>query len=136
MMRLWEQAMVQGPGLFMRVLPVHLPFFILRPMKPAASPKGLHVSIAKDYGTMSMWAADFIEEQLIEQRTLLLCASAGGSPTGCYEELGKRNQKTPGLFTKLRVLQIDEWGGLEPGHPATCRSYLETHLLRDRKSVV
>ena len=102
-------------------------------MKSPASPKGLRVSIANDYEAMSVSAADFIEEQLIELPRLLLCASAGGSPTGCYEQLAERNQKTPKLCSQLRVLQIDEWGGLEPEHPATCRSYLERYLLQPLK---
>ena len=36
----------------------------------------------------------------------------------------------PAIFKKLRVLQIDEWGGLPPGNPATCRTDLQNKLLQ------
>ena len=79
---------------------------------------------------MSRWAADFVETELREQPDLLLCASAGGTPTGLYCRLAKRNATAPAIFKKLRVLQIDEWGGLPLGNPATCRTDLQDKLLR------
>src|SRR4051812_8960494 len=89
----------------------------------------LHLRVAQDYPTMSRWAADFIEAESVSRPGLLLCASAGGTPTGIYERLAARHQHNPKLFGKLRVLQIDEWGGLPPENPATCRTDLQQKLL-------
>ena len=92
--------------------------------------KGLSLRIAKDYEGMSRAAAQFIERELKGKPDLILCASAGGSPTGTYGRLARRCEQSSRLFRKLRVLQIDEWAGLAPENPATCRTYLQNHLLR------
>lgn len=78
---------------------------------------------------MSEEAADFICGELKERPDLLLCASAGVTPTRTYELLAARYARDPGLFKQMRVLQIDEWCGLAPGSPATCRADLQTKLL-------
>ena len=99
-------------------------------MEACAKGTNLRLRLAKDYRTMSRWAADFIEADLKFQPDLLLCASAGGTPTGTYERLAARHLTNPKLFRKLRVLQIDEWGGLPRGHPATCSTDLQHKLLQ------
>lgn len=89
----------------------------------------MHVQIDKDYTAMSARAADFIVAELKQRPDLLLCASAGGTPTGPYEQLAVRHAHQPQLFKKMRVVQIDEWVGPAPSHPATCRYDLQTKLL-------
>jgi galactosamine-6-phosphate isomerase len=84
--------------------------------------------VAKDYPDMSRLAADFIEKEVRSQPDLLFCASAGGTPTGVYEQMASSHARNPRLFKKFRVLQIDEWGGLSPRNPATCRMDLVTKL--------
>src|SRR5262249_23534578 len=37
---------------------------------------------------------------------------------------------TPHLFQSLRVVKLDEWGGLAMGEPGTCEQQLQAHLLR------
>ena len=89
----------------------------------------MRIQIDKDYKAMSARAADFIVAQLKRRPDLLLCASAGGTPTGPYEQLADRYTRQPQLFKKMRVVQIDEWVGPAPTHPATCRYDLQTKLL-------
>jgi len=89
----------------------------------------LDIHVAEDYETMSRWAEDLIAGELKRQPDLLLCASAGGTPTRTYEQLASRCKKQPRLFSKLRILQIDEWAGLPAGNPARCDSDLRTKLL-------
>src|SRR5438270_321961 len=36
----------------------------------------------------------------------------------------------PGLFRKLRLLKVDEWGGLSPNSPASCEGDLRLKLLK------
>jgi galactosamine-6-phosphate isomerase len=85
--------------------------------------------IAEDYAAMSQGAADLIVAELKRRPDLLLCASAGGTPTTAYERLAARRARQPRLFEKMRVLQIDEWGGLPRENPATCQADLQTKLL-------
>jgi 6-phosphogluconolactonase/glucosamine-6-phosphate isomerase/deaminase len=89
----------------------------------------MRIKVDKDYTTMSGQAADFIVSELKRRPNLLLCASAGGTPTGPYEQLAIRYSQQPRLFRKMRVVQIDEWVGLAPTHAATCRYDLQTKLL-------
>ncbi len=89
----------------------------------------MHIQIDKDYASMSARAADFIVSELKARPNLLLCASAGGTPTGPYAQLATRCSRQPRLFKKMRVVQIDEWVGPHPTHPATCRYDLQTKLL-------
>jgi galactosamine-6-phosphate isomerase len=89
----------------------------------------MRIQIDKDYAAMSARTADFIAAELKQHPGLLLCASAGGTPTGPYEQLAARYTTQPQLFKKMRVVQIDEWVGPPPSHPATCRSDLQTKLL-------
>jgi galactosamine-6-phosphate isomerase len=60
---------------------------------------------------------------------LLLCASAGNTPNGAYAQLVARHARQPRLFSKLRVLQIDEWYGLRRDNPSCCEADLRRKLL-------
>jgi galactosamine-6-phosphate isomerase len=78
---------------------------------------------------MSRQAAQLIIAELKRRPRLLLCASAGGTPRGMYAQLAAHYARRPAVFSKIRVLQIDEWAGLPQSSPATCESDLRTHLL-------
>lgn len=90
---------------------------------------GLRIRVARTYDAMSQEAADFICSALEQRPNLLLCASAGGTPTRACELLAAHYARAPGLFKQMRVLQIDEWCGLAPGSLATCHADLQTKLL-------
>jgi len=91
------------------------------------------VRVAKAYARMSSHAADIICEELQRKPDLLLCLSAGGTPTGLYEELVKRRLFNPKLFSRFRAMGVDEWGGLPAGGPGTCQADLERKLLGPMK---
>jgi galactosamine-6-phosphate isomerase len=90
---------------------------------------GLRIQVLDFYEAMSRDAADLICRELKQKPNLLLCVSAGATPTRTYELLAARYGRQPKLFNRLRVVQIDEWGGLAPGDPATCAEDLRTKLL-------
>ncbi len=96
--------------------------------RPAASCP-LNIQVAKDYETLSRLAAATILQEIQHQPDLLLCASAGGTPTRSYELLGARCARQPRLLSRLRVIQIDEWAGLPRNHPATCAADLTKKLV-------
>lgn len=89
----------------------------------------LRVDIADSYEAMSRRAERLIVSEVRKRPELVLCASAGGSPTLLYEMLGTRHEREPRLFNRIRVLQIDEWGGLPRRNPASCESDLRRKLL-------
>jgi len=99
-----------------------------RLMRTVLAPS-LKIQALATYEAMSRRAADFICAELERRPNLLLCVSAGGTPTRAYDLLASRCRSEPGLFRQLRVLQIDEWGGLTAGDPATCEADLGTKVL-------
>jgi len=62
---------------------------------------------------------------------LLLCAATGNTPTTTYQHLVTKQH----LFStdQMRILKLDEWGGVPAHHPGTCESYLQTHLIKPLK---
>ncbi len=97
-------------------------------MKRHINLHGFTFHVADTYAEMSGQAADLVLSALKQNPRLLLCASAGGTPTGMYERLAAAYSRTPKLFSKLRVIQIDEWAGLSANHPVSCKSDLEQKL--------
>lgn len=90
----------------------------------------MRIEIFNTYKELSQKAKDIILQEIEKKKDLLLCTATGGSPTETYELLGKEYEQQPELFSRLRVLKLDEWGGISMDHPASCESYLQAHLLQ------
>lgn len=90
----------------------------------------LRFNIAATAEEMSRRAAAVVLQALRQDPNLLLCSSAGGTPTGIYAALAARAAKEPKLFKRMRVILVDEWLGPPPGHPATCKKDVTEKLLR------
>jgi galactosamine-6-phosphate isomerase len=80
------------------------------------------------YEELSEYAAELIVNQARKKGDLLLGASTGESPLGLYRQLAVAEQEAPGLFGNVRIVQLDEWGGLPPDRPASCAYYLRANL--------
>jgi len=101
---------------------------MLRRMKIESLP-GIQFVVAADYEGMSRRAAAQIRSFLRTKPEALVGLATGVSPLRTYQLLAKRAAREPQLFRKLRILKLDEWGGLEQNDPATCESYLQRHVL-------
>lgn len=91
---------------------------------------GMDFEVAESYEAASRRAEQIIVADLKRRPGLILCASAGSTPTRTYELLAARAARQPRLFAKMRVLQIDEWGGLPRGHLGSCAHDLRVKLLQ------
>ncbi|HTL56390.1 MAG TPA: 6-phosphogluconolactonase [Candidatus Limnocylindrales bacterium] len=89
----------------------------------------LRTRVATSYEVMGAEVAQAILSGIKQKPDLLLCVSAGGTPSGAYNCLAAQYARQPRLFKKLRVIQIDEWGGLPRDHAATCQTDLRAKLL-------
>jgi galactosamine-6-phosphate isomerase len=89
----------------------------------------MNIRYYEDYEAMSLAAAQLVYAAIRAKPDLLLCAATGGSPTGLYQELQKYYQEDSEAFQDLRVVKLDEWGGLHARHPATCEHYLQQHVI-------
>ncbi len=89
----------------------------------------MNISYCSDYREMSSLAASLVVDAIREDPGLLLCAATGSSPEGLYRELREQAAVEADLFTHLRILKLDEWGGIPENHPVSCEHYLRTRLL-------
>jgi galactosamine-6-phosphate isomerase len=79
---------------------------------------------------MSQRAAKFLHTRVREKPDLLLCAATGGTPTRTYELFARSWDNHRGEVARLRVIKLDEWGGLAAvDAEATCEAYVRRHLL-------
>lgn len=95
------------------------------------------VRILPDHEAMSQAAADRIADALGARPDAILCLATGATPTRAYESLVARRSADPRRLERVRVLKLDEWGGLDDDDPATCEHYLRGLVvdpleLRDR----
>jgi galactosamine-6-phosphate isomerase len=86
--------------------------------------------IFPDHESMSQAAATWLAQQIRQKPHTLLCLATGASPTRTYDLLAARHESSPNLFRRLRVLKLDEWGGLAMDDPATSEQHLQQHLVR------
>ena len=90
----------------------------------------MKIEVFDTYQELSLKAKDIINQEIQNKNDLLLCTATGGSPTKTYELLGLEYQEKPKLFSRLRIIKLDEWGGIPMDQPGTCESYLQTNLIR------
>ena len=89
----------------------------------------MKLKVYSDYEQMSRAAADFILAELQNRPDLLLCTATGASPTRTYGFLAEQFQRDPATFQRLRVLNLDEWGGLAMDDPGSSETYLQRHVI-------
>jgi galactosamine-6-phosphate isomerase len=89
----------------------------------------MHITYCGDYGEMSSMAASLVLEDIKKKPELLLCTATGSSPEGLYRELATTAEKEKELFKQLRILKLDEWGGIPQNHPVSCEYFLRIKLL-------
>jgi galactosamine-6-phosphate isomerase len=85
----------------------------------------MNITRVSNYQELSALAAKHIINEVTHKPDLLFCAATGGSPTGMYAEMAKEKS----VFSKMRVIKMDEWGVIPASHPDSCESYLHKHLL-------
>lgn len=68
---------------------------------------------------MSTEGFELIKKEMEHKPNLLFCVASGGSPSGTYSKLAAYKELHPTFGDQLRVIKLDEWGGLEPDSPFT-----------------
>ena len=89
----------------------------------------MKITYCGDYEEMSALAATFTFNVLLEKKNLLLCAATGNSPTGLYSKLVEKIGNDRSLNREIRIIKLDEWGGVPENHEVTCERYLQKHVL-------
>jgi galactosamine-6-phosphate isomerase len=89
----------------------------------------MKVTYFDSYETMSRQAGELIAAEIAGQKNLLLCAATGRSPEGAYMELVRHSKEGDIDVSRIRIIKLDEWGGVPHNHPVSCENYLRHHLL-------
>ncbi len=77
---------------------------------------------------LALFAADLIVTEIKRKPNLLLGAATGNTPTATYQKMVEKlkNEQT----TQLRILKLDEWGGVSMSNQDTCEQYLQEQILK------
>ncbi len=84
--------------------------------------------ILKDYQSLSLCAADFIQQQLAAKPNLVLALPTGATPLGLYAELVRRAQKKQIDFSRATFFQPDEYVGLAQNNKNSFAFYLKKNF--------
>ena len=91
--------------------------------------RSFQLVVHTDYEELSHRAARVVMHRALDKPDLLLCCATGSSPTRTYQLVSSAWHGRDDLSGRMRVVKLDEWGGLPPDDPATCETYLRQHLL-------
>lgn len=90
----------------------------------------MNIETVSSYMEMSQKANELILRAIEKKNSLLLCAATGSSPVGTYQMMANEFEHNSGLFSGLRVIKLDEWGGIPSTWPGTCEAYLQKYLIQ------
>jgi galactosamine-6-phosphate isomerase len=90
---------------------------------------GVSIETSADHEAMSRQAAQSILAALANKPDLLLCAAGGSTPLRTYELLAEGQPLNSSAFRSLRVIKLDEWGGLGTEGPGSCEAQLRSLLV-------
>jgi galactosamine-6-phosphate isomerase len=88
------------------------------------------LTITKDYEQMSRVASDLLANQIRAKPDALVCLATGSSPKRLYELVVERGRSGQIPCGRLRILKLDEWGGMSMDDPRTCEWYVQEQFLR------
>jgi glucosamine-6-phosphate deaminase len=88
----------------------------------------MRVLVTPDYPSMSRRAAQIAGDLVRLKPDLALCLPTGNTPLGMYEELVRKHHEESLDFSRVRTFNLDEYIGLEPGHPGSYRVYMQLHF--------
>ena len=89
----------------------------------------MNVVTCENYERLSAQAAAVVAAQIERKRGLVLCTATGNSPIGLYGELAHRAAADRELFRAIRIIALDEWGGLRETDPGSATGFLREKVL-------
>src|SRR5882724_4613593 len=87
------------------------------------------IRICDDHESLSRHGANRVVSAIAGKPDLLLGAAGGATPLRTYQLLAEHHTREPAAFRSLRVVKLDEWGGIAMDDPGSCENQLRTHLL-------
>lgn len=82
------------------------------------------------YEQMSRAAANLIAAQVLLRPDCVLGLATGSSPVGIYKQLVEAYNKGDLDFSQVRTVNLDEYAGLETGHPQSYACFMRDNFFR------
>lgn len=79
---------------------------------------------------MSKAGFEIVRSEIEKKPELLFCVASGGSPSGLYAEMVSHHTQNSEFYSKLHVVKLDEWGGLETGSTFTSELDVQTKFVQ------
>ncbi len=87
------------------------------------------IHVCDDAESIGQKAAKRVSDALAGKLDLLLCAAGGSTPLRTYQLLAEQRALKPDAFQSLRLVKLDEWGGLAMDDKGTCESQIQSLLI-------
>ncbi|MCJ7466444.1 MAG: galactosamine-6-phosphate isomerase [Maribacter sp.] len=89
----------------------------------------MNFEFCTDYQDMSRKAADAIISGIKKNSGSWVCMATGNSPKGVYNNLKESYTISPGLYGRLGIVKLDEWGGIPMNAANSCETFLQERIL-------
>lgn len=89
---------------------------------------GFRLVVDTDHEAMSRRAAAELWAALRAKPDLLLCVASGATPARAYDLFAEEARARPDAFGRLRILRLDEWGGLAADDPGSSEAQIRRQL--------
>jgi galactosamine-6-phosphate isomerase len=90
----------------------------------------MKIQYFSNFSEMSRKGFDLVKNEIDNKPELLFCVASGGSPSGLYSEMANHQKLNPDFCSKLQVVKLDEWGGLESGSTFTSEYDVQTKFIQ------
>jgi galactosamine-6-phosphate isomerase len=90
----------------------------------------MHIRYFQDFDAMSQAGFELVKQAVEAKPDLLFCVASGGSPAGLYAKMLSEKAENPAFGSALRVIKLDEWGGLEAGSTFTSEHDVQTKMVQ------
>lgn len=88
----------------------------------------MRVILLSDPAAVAQRAAQFVARLVRRKPDCVLGMATGGSPLGLYRELIRLHREEGLDFSQVTTFNLDEYVGLDPGHPQSYRRFMQTNL--------
>lgn len=86
----------------------------------------MNVKIFADYESLSEHAAQYVIDYVRQKPDATICVASGETPMLTFKKIVEKAQ--PHDFDQVTFVALDEWVGISPDNPGSCRAYIEPYL--------
>src|SRR5262245_27075349 len=89
---------------------------------------GFRLVVEPDHEAMSRRTSAELMDALRAKPDLLMCVASGATPMRAYDLFAEEGRTQPDAFRRLRIIRLDEWGGLPADDPGSSEAQIHRQL--------